>query len=174
VVIGASTGGPHALFEILPHLPRNLPACIIVVQHMPAYFTRSLAERLQWNTGLDVKEADEGDILQPGHIYVAPGDFHLKVKKRGDTFLLTLNQEEKVNSVRPSVDVVAKSVASVIGKRVIGVLLTGMGKDGAEGMRAIKEAGGHVIVEDESTALVNGMPKALFKRCGCERSVHGC
>ena len=155
VIIGASTGGPKAIPEVLSRLPRNIPAPVLVVQHMPEGFTKSFADRLNWYTSLEVAEAAPGDIISPGKVLVAPGNYHMEIG--GKTIKTT--QDEKVNNVRPSVDVLMKSAAKSHGAGCIGVLLTGMGGDGAEGLKAIKAAGGKTIAQDEETCVVFGMPK---------------
>ena len=168
VVIGASTGGPPILERILSELPSNFPAAILIVQHMPAKFTKSLAERLDRISEIVVKEAEEGDVVEPGRAYVAPGDFHMTVKKkriRGKVeIIIGLNLGPFVHGLRPSVDVTMKSVAAVYGENAIGVILTGMGEDGAEGMRAIKRRRGKTIAQDEATSLIFGMPKRVIER----------
>ncbi len=163
VVIGASTGGPRALSELLPRLPGDLPAAILVVQHMPAKFTASLASRLDRVCALDVKEAEDGEIILPGRVYIAPGGYHLLVERDvlngAEVFRIRLVKGPRRNNVIPSVDVTMESVARVAGPRAVGVILTGMGSDGAAGLKAIKEAGGATIAEDASTCIVYGMPK---------------
>jgi two-component system chemotaxis response regulator CheB len=164
VVIGASTGGPRALNELLPKLPNDLPAAILVVQHMPANFTTSLAKRLNRACALEVKEAEDGEVIAPGRVYIAPGGYHLLLEKGSingsEAFSIKLVKGPKRNNVIPSIDVTMESVAKAAGSRAIGVILTGMGYDGAAGLKAIKEAGGFTIAEDPSTCIVYGMPKA--------------
>lgn len=159
VTIGASTGGPRAIPEVLSRLPRDLPAGILIVQHMPEGFTKSFAERLNWYTSLEVKEAQEGDEIKPGLVLVAPGNLHMEVKGKK----VHLNDKPHVNNVRPSADVLMKAAASVYGSRCTGVLLTGMGSDGAQGMKDIKECGGKTIAQDKETCIVYGMPKAAVE-----------
>jgi two-component system chemotaxis response regulator CheB len=159
VTIGASTGGPRAIPEVLSRLPRDLPAGILIVQHMPEGFTKSFAERLNWYTSLEVKEAQEGDEVKPGLVLVAPGNLHMEV----DGKKVHLNDEPQVNNVRPSADVLMKAAATVYGPRCTGVLLTGMGNDGARGMKEIKESGGKTIAQDEETCVVYGMPRAAVE-----------
>ncbi len=167
VVIGASTGGPRALQNVIPLLPSSLDAAILVVQHMPPGFTKSLAERLNMQSMIRVREAKEGDIVEPGVILIAPGDFHMVVKQQqqnGKTVaVIALNKEQKVQGVRPSVDVLLNSVASVYGSDALGVILTGMGSDGCLGISNLKKAGGKAIAEDESTCVVYGMPRAIIE-----------
>jgi two-component system chemotaxis response regulator CheB len=156
VVIGASTGGPKAIQDVLGGLPRDLPASVLIVQHMPEGFTRSFADRLNWYTSLEVREASEGEEVQPGTVLIAPGNKHMTVNKKA----VNLNDGPEVNSVRPSVDILMKAAAENYGPNCIGVLLTGMGQDGAEGMKEIKDRGGSTIAQDEKTSVVYGMPKA--------------
>jgi two-component system chemotaxis response regulator CheB len=168
VVIGASTGGPPAIAEILGHLPRGLNYAILIVQHMPQTFTKSFAERLMKQAGVNAKEAEEGDIIDDGEVLVAPGDYHMKVKLRRVEGrmrpTITLTSGPKVHNVRPCIDILMESVAEVFGKNTIGVILTGMGKDGALGMELINQRRGATIVQDESTSAVYGMPKATVER----------
>ncbi len=160
LAIGTSSGGPKALKAIIPILPENFPAAILIVQHMPAGFTTSFANRLNQESAITVKEAARGDSLKPGLALLAPGDFHMRVNEQGK---ISLDQSKPKWSVRPCVDHMMISAAENFADRLIGVILTGMGADGAEGMEAIKEHGGYGIVEDESTALVYGMPGATIK-----------
>ena len=164
-VIGASTGGPQALTYILSHLPGNIPLGFLVIQHMPPAFTASLAEHLSWQCSLKVKEAEDGERIRPGLALIAPGDYHMIVEE-GNEEKVKLIQTPRVHGVRPSVDVTMKSVAHVYGKRALGIVLTGMGEDGAQGVRAIKERGGETIAEDKSSCVVFGMPKAAID-LGC-------
>jgi len=163
VAIGASTGGPKAIKEILPYFSAELPAAYLIAQHMPAGFTRSMADRINWLTKIEVSEARDGDIIQAGHGYVAPGDFHMVVEMRGEDAVIRLNTEAKVNSVRPSITVMMNSAAQCFGARTIGVLLTGMGQDGVEGLKNIKKANGVTLAEDESTCVVFGMPRVAIE-----------
>ncbi len=167
VVIGSSTGGPKALPEVLSRLPANLPASVLIVQHMPEGFTRSFAERLNWVSPLEVKEAEEGEELQQGKVYLAQGNRHLMLDGRR----LHLDDGPKVNYVRPAVDILMKSVAPMYGPRTIGVILTGMGSDGAEGMKCIKKNGGKTIAQSEETCVVYGMPKAVVESGAADRVV---
>ena len=163
VAIGTSTGGPRALQEVLPRLPGNLPCPAIVVQHMPPGFTKSLADRLNSLCDLTVKEAADNDRLTPGTVYVAPGDFHLTLRKEGNSTYIKLNKEPAIGGLRPAVDPMMVSVADIYGAKTVGVILTGMGHDGAKGMQAIKRLHGLTIAEDQSTAVVFGMPKAAIE-----------
>ncbi|MDE3075575.1 MAG: chemotaxis response regulator protein-glutamate methylesterase [Chloroflexota bacterium] len=157
VAIGTSTGGPKALNDVLPRLPRNLPAPVLVVQHMPPGFTRALAQRLNDLSQIAVREAAAGDQLEPGVALVAPGDFHMTVSSGR----IALNQDPPVHNVRPAVDVLLSSLAKTYGRETVGVVLTGMGTDGAEGALAIKRMGGRVIAQDEATSVVYGMPRSV-------------
>jgi two-component system chemotaxis response regulator CheB len=158
VAIGVSTGGPAALAEVLSHLPADFPAPILLVQHMPQMFTRFLAERLNGQTPLSVVEAVDGQPLKSGVVYVAPGDFHLTVKKRSGGVVTVLDQAPPQNSHRPSADVLFKSVAETYGARGLALVLTGMGQDGVSGAEEITRAGGRVLVQDEATSVVWEMP----------------
>jgi two-component system chemotaxis response regulator CheB len=168
VVIGSSTGGPRALGTVVPGLPADGRTAYLIVQHMPAGFTRSLAERLDSLGALNVREAQEGDRLSADTALVAPGDFHVRVNQSG---LIHLDQAAKVHGVRPSVDVALYSVAQSFGRRTIAAILTGMGQDGAAAAAAVREAGGYVLAEDESTCVVWGMPRAVVERAGADRVV---
>lgn len=163
VAIGTSTGGPRALQEVLPRLPGNLPCPAIVVQHMPPGFTKSLADRLNTLCALTVKEAEDNDRLVAGTVFVAPGDFHLTIRKEGGSSFVKLNKEPAIGGLRPAVDPMMVSVAEAYGAKTIGVILTGMGHDGAKGMQAIKRLRGLTIAEDQSTSVVFGMPKAAIE-----------
>ena len=171
VVIGTSTGGPPALQAIIPRLPEALPCGIIVVQHMPAGFTRSLAERLDARSLLAVREAAEGDLVTAGTVLVAPAGRHLKTRRRGHEVRVWLDDEPKSALHRPSVDVAMISVAKVYGARAMGIVLTGMGSDGVEGLRAIREAGGLTIAESEESCVIYGMPKAAVEAGVVDRAV---
>jgi two-component system chemotaxis response regulator CheB len=158
IAIGASTGGPKALLEILAMLPRDIPAAILIVQHMPEGFTKSLAERLNWQSSLEVKEGEDGERIMPGTVYIAPGNKHMVVRKNK----IKLTDDPKVNFTRPSVDVLMESVAKEYRERSIGVVLTGMGRDGGNGLKLIKEKSGRTIAQNEETCAVFGMPKAAI------------
>jgi len=157
VVIGSSTGGPPALTEVVPHLPGDLGCPVVVIQHMPAGFTAALARRLDALSSLTVVEAAEGDALSAGKVFVAPGDFHLTV---GRDHRVHLNQEPVMHGVRPAIDKTLDSVADLFGRNVSVAILTGMGRDGAAGAARVERAGGRVIVQDEATCVVYGMPRA--------------
>jgi two-component system chemotaxis response regulator CheB len=166
VVIGASTGGPRALAEVVPALPADTPVALLIVQHMPAGFTRSLAERLDERAQIRVREAQAGDALTPGLALVAPGGYHLTLDA---TRRVRLHRSPPVHGVRPSVDVTLQSVVNAYGRRTVGVILTGMGTDGSVGAALIHEAGGTVIAEDASTCVVYGMPRAVVEAGTADR-----
>lgn len=170
LVIGGSTGGPHALSEILPKLHQNFPLAVLIVQHMPEGFTKPFAERLSWQGSIELKEAEDGDPVKPGLALLAPAGQHMVVKREDEKAVVRLNWGPLVNNMRPSIDVLMKSVAAIYGDRVIGVLLSGMGKDGAAGMKAIKDRGGRTIVQDEATSVIFGMQKVAME-LGCVDSV---
>ncbi|MGE5308843.1 MAG: protein-glutamate methylesterase/protein-glutamine glutaminase [Deltaproteobacteria bacterium] len=163
VVIGASTGGPRAVLDIMKDIPADLKAAILIVQHMPKGFTVSFAERISWQSGVRTKEAEPGDAVVTSRALVAPAGFHMVIERQESEAVVRLTQDALVNFVRPSIDVTMLSVADLFGKDVIGVILTGMGKDGTEGVRRIKEKGGKVIVQDEASSVVWGMPKSVVK-----------
>jgi two-component system chemotaxis response regulator CheB len=160
IVIGSSTGGPRALMQIIPNLPKDFPAAILMVQHMPPLFTKSLAERLSGASQIKVMEAVNGSQIEPGQALLAPGSYHM-VPVRGNR--ITLTQDPPVHGVRPAIDVTMKAAVEVYGNSLMGVVLTGMGSDGAIGASQIKAVGGKVIVEDESTCAVYGMPQVIVK-----------
>ncbi|WP_019568589.1 chemotaxis response regulator protein-glutamate methylesterase [Thioalkalivibrio sp. ALMg13-2] len=163
IVLGASTGGTEALREVLVALPPDAPG-ILITQHIPAGFSRAFAERMDRNTALSVKEAEDGDIVMPGHAYVAPGsDYHLRLARDGARYICRLDQSGPVNRHRPSVDVLFNSAAEQAGANVVAALLTGMGDDGARGLRALRDAGAHTIAQNENTSLVWGMPGEAVK-----------
>jgi two-component system chemotaxis response regulator CheB len=161
VAIGTSTGGPNALAKVLPEIPANFPVPIVIVQHMPPLFTRFLADRLNNLSPLAVHEGAAGKTLEPGHAWIAPGDHHMTLVKKGTSVLLDLNQGPPENSCRPAVDVLFRSVAQAFGPGVLAVVMTGMGADGLRGSKAIREAGGEVLIQDEETSVVWGMPGAV-------------
>src|SRR5580692_7278044 len=158
VAIGTSTGGPNALAEVLPRIPNDFPVPIVVVQHMPPIFTRLLAERLAGRSAIPVEEGSAGVVLSPGRAWIAPGNFHMEVIRSGLEWRLNLNQAPPENSCRPAVDVLFRSVAAAYGANVLGVVMTGMGSDGVLGARDIRDAGGVVIIQDENSSVVWGMP----------------
>ena len=159
VVIGASTGGPSALHSIISSLPAGLETSILISQHMPAGFTRAFAERLDRNSQLRVKEAEEGDPVAPGQVLIAPGGKNLVVSREGGRLRAGLQDKRKEDKYVPSVNALFNSAAQAFAGRCLGVVLTGMGNDGAEGALRIKDAGGEVIVESEKTCIVFGMPR---------------
>ena len=157
VAIGASTGGPEAIREVIKRFPANAPATLIV-QHMPRHFTASFAERLNDECAMEVREAGDGDSVEAGLALVAPGDEHMLLKREGARLSVNLKKGPRVCRQRPSVEVLFKSVAKYMGSNAIGVILTGMGSDGAEGLLVMRDAGAYTIAEDESTCVVYGMP----------------
>lgn len=163
VAIGTSTGGPRALQALLPNIPKNIDASFVIVQHMPPGFTKSLADRLDSISEINIKEAENNDTLLPGHAYIAPGDRHMEVVKEGNKFKIKLNSNPTVSGHRPSVDVLMNSIASMSIDNVVGVILTGMGSDGAKGLKNIKENSGYIIAQDEESCVVFGMPKSTIK-----------
>jgi len=164
VAIGVSTGGPQALQYVLPQLPKNFPGTIVIVQHMPEGFTEMFSRRLEEICPISVKEVQSGDLLLAGRALICPGNRHLKVKRLPLGDVAVLNDEPRVNGHRPSVDVLFKSVAEEFGEKSIGVLMTGMGEDGAQGMGLIKAAGWMTIAQSEESCVVYGMPKAAIER----------
>ncbi|RYY74082.1 MAG: chemotaxis response regulator protein-glutamate methylesterase [Gammaproteobacteria bacterium] len=170
IAIGASTGGTEAIKDVLMQLPAAIPG-IVMTQHMPAGFTKSYAERLNKLTRLRVSEAKGGERILPGHAYLAPGGFHLLVNRSGADYVIKLSDAEPVHRHRPAVDVMMESVAIAGGKNVVGVLLTGMGKDGAKGMLDIRNHGGYTLAQDEQSCVVYGMPKEAVSAGGVDRTV---
>ena len=169
VAIGASTGGPNALAELLAKLPGDFPVPIVVVQHMPAVFTQLLADRLDRVGPLHVREGIEGAVLQPGDVWIAPGNFHMTVQNHKTDRVLHLDQNAQENSCRPAVDALFRSVAAVYGSRCLGVILTGMGKDGLSGSGEIRQRGGRIFAQDEASSVVWGMPRAVAEAGHADR-----
>lgn len=168
ILIGASTGGVQAVGAVLSRLPGGLPG-ICVTQHIPPGFSRTFAERLNERCAFEVREAAEGDRVRAGLALIAPGDLHLSLRWSGDSYKVSLENTPPVNYVRPSVDVLFDSAARCAGLRAVTVLLTGMGKDGAEGMKRLRQAGAHTIAQDEETSVVYGMPRAAVELGAVDR-----
>ncbi|MFH1415184.1 MAG: chemotaxis response regulator protein-glutamate methylesterase [Elusimicrobiota bacterium] len=165
IAIGSSTGGPQALMEILTGFHDDFGSVILVSQHMPPFFIKRFSERLNSLSRLCVKVAEEGDVLQAGMVFFAPGEYNLLIEKKKKKYIITLNNERGPNYKRlPCIDIMMESVARAAGEDSIGVLLSGMGRDGAEGMEVIKSAGGTTVVQDEATSVVFGMPKEAIKK----------
>jgi len=163
LAIGCSTGGPNALAQVFADLPRNIGVPIVLTQHMPPLFTKLLAERLTAISAIQTKEAETGDVLEPGRAYVAPGDYHMTLRRDGLQVRVVLEQGPPENSCRPAVDVMFRSVAKLYGADVIAAVLTGMGRDGALGARAIAELGGWVITQDAASCVIASMPNAVVE-----------
>jgi len=170
IAIGASTGGTEALYNILKVLPPTTPG-IVIVQHIPPVFSRMFAERLNKQTQLHVKEAQTGDYIEQGKVIIAPGDQHIRLKKLGSRYKVECFEGEKVNGHCPSVDVLFESVAKEAGSNAVGVILTGMGYDGAKGLLAMRRKGARTIGQDEKSAVVYGMPKVAFDIGAVEKQV---
>ncbi len=168
IAIGASTGGTQALQAVLTSFPRNV-AGTVIVQHMPENFTRSFADRLNSVCEIEVKEAEDGDAVVPGRALIAPGNFHMTLNRSGANYYVHVKPGPLVNRHRPSVEVLFKSVARYAGANAVGVILTGMGNDGAQGMLEMKQAGAYTVAQDESTCVVFGMPKEAIKAGGVDK-----
>lgn len=165
IAFGASTGGTEALYDVLTRLPADSPG-IVIVQHMPPGFTKSFAQRLDRSCKIRVSEAKDGDRILPGHALIAPGDHHMEVLRSGAQYCVKVFDAPPVNRFRPSVDVLFNSCARYLGSNVTGVILTGMGYDGAKGMLAMRQAGAHTIAQDEESCVVFGMPKEAIAAGG--------
>ncbi|WP_238858672.1 chemotaxis response regulator protein-glutamate methylesterase [Clostridium sp. YIM B02569] len=170
IAIGASTGGTEAIYNLLKNLPKDIPG-IIIVQHIPPVFSKMFADRLNLQTHFTVKEAQAGDTIEPGKVLIAPGDKHMKLKKAADKYIVETIQGNKVNGHCPSVDVLFESVAKVASKNAIGVILTGMGHDGAVGLMSMRRAGARTIGQDQKSSVVYGMPKVAFEIGAVEKQV---
>ena len=161
IIIGSSTGGPQSLDHVIPFFPKEIPAPIILVQHMPPIFTKKLAERLDGISNVRVKEAIDGEEIEDGFCYVAKGDYHLELKRKDGKTIIKLNQKERILGVRPCINVTMESASKIYGKNAIGIILTGMGSDGTIGSKKIKERRGTIIVQSEATSIIYGMPKSV-------------
>lgn len=168
VVIGSSTGGPRALQSLMSNIPRDVDASIVIVQHMPAKFTNSLAERLDSISEISIKEAEDGDVLKKGWGYIAPGDYHMRIKSINGQLIVKLNQEPKVMGLRPTVDILMESVAIIQNYSKIGVILTGMGSDGSKGILQMKKNKAYTIAQNEDSSVVYGMPRAAIETGGID------
>ena len=170
IAIGASTGGTEAIKKVITRFAASTPG-VVIVQHMPAGFTKMFSDRLNQLCAMEVKEAETGDRVMPGRILVAPGNFHMRVVRSGGIYQVVCEEGEKISGHRPSVNVLMHSVAKEVGGNAVGVMLTGMGGDGAEGMLAMRQAGARCIAQDEASSVVFGMPKVAFEKGGAERLV---
>ncbi|WP_428312360.1 protein-glutamate methylesterase/protein-glutamine glutaminase [Hydrocarboniphaga sp.] len=168
IAIGASTGGTEAIKDVLAMMPANAPA-ILITQHIPAAFSAPFAARMDRSSAMSVCEARDGQLIIPGHVYIAPGDWHLSLARDGARYVCRLDQAPPENRHRPSVDVLFKSVARHAGANAVAAVLTGMGDDGARGLLAMREAGARTLVQDEASSVVWGMPGAAFKLGGAEQ-----
>ena len=163
VGIGVSTGGPPTLQYILSNIPKDFPAAILVAQHMPPAFTPSFARRLNELSPLQIKEAENTDRIKTGHVYIAPGGKHLKIKQKGGWIETIVTENPKDAIYKPSATILLESIAKEVGRRGLGVILTGMGSDGLEGAKLLKEKGGRILAQSEDTCVVYGMPKAVVE-----------
>jgi two-component system chemotaxis response regulator CheB len=174
IAVATSTGGPRALQEVLPAIPGDIEGFVMVVQHMPPGFTKSLAERLDSMCQLKVKEAEDGELAKPGYCYIAPGDYHMRVSQEGSggNFKIVLGRDEAVSGHRPSADVMFESISRISVDRIVAVIMTGMGSDGAKGMARLKDnINCYSIAQDEETSVVFGMPKSAIKAGAVDRVV---
>lgn len=167
VAIGTSTGGPRALQEVLPLLPKNFPAAITVVQHMPPAFTKSLSNRLDSISNINIKEAEDGDVLKAGWAYIAPGDYHMRIVRNGimsKEFCIKLTKEPPVGGHRPAANVMFESLSEIAFRNIIGVIMTGMGNDGCQGLKQLHDIlNSYIIAQNEETCVVYGMPKSVVQ-----------
>ncbi|MDD3125186.1 MAG: chemotaxis response regulator protein-glutamate methylesterase [Candidatus Kapabacteria bacterium] len=170
IAIGASTGGTEAIRKIIPQLPSSTSG-IVITQHMPPDFTRIFSSRLDELSMMRVKEAEHGDRILTGQVLIAPGGYHMSVRRMGGQYKVFLDQNEKVNGHRPSVDVLFNSVAKYVGKNAFGVILTGMGADGALGLKAMHDAGAYTLGQDRPSSIVYGMPKVAYDMGGVDKQV---
>jgi two-component system chemotaxis response regulator CheB len=168
IAIGASTGGTEAIREIVSAFPQDTPG-VVIVQHMPAGFTKMFAERLNQQSPMEVKEAETGDRVRVGRVLIAPGDFHMQLVRSGGIYQVQCGKGETVCGHRPSVEVLFQSVARAAGANALGIMLTGMGHDGADGMVAMRQAGARTLAQDEATSVVFGMPREAWQRGGAEK-----
>ncbi len=171
VAIGTSTGGPRALQSVIPKFPADIPAAILVVRHMPKGFTKSLADRLNAMSEIKVKEAEDGDVLKVGHCFIAPGDQHLRIKHVAGKCTIALGDDANVSGHKPSVDAMYQSIIDNNIKNSIGVIMTGMGSDGAKGLKAMRQMGARTIGQDEKTCVVYGMPGSAYNIGAVEKEV---
>lgn len=163
VAIGTSTGGPSALITLFKSIPDNFPSPVLVVQHMPEGFTTAFSKRLDESSALKVKEAQDGDDVLPGHGYIAPGHSHMAITKKGSGYKIRVFQADKVSGHMPSIDVLFNSMAEHVGSNTVGVIMTGMGRDGAEGLKKIRQTGGYTMAQDEETSVVFGMNRVAVE-----------
>lgn len=163
IAIGSSTGGPNALRFLFSNIPWNINAPIVIAQHMPKEFTESFAERLNDVSEMNVVEAKEDDVLKEGYAYISPGNKHIEVMRKGSRFIVQLTEGKRIRGGRPSADMLMQSIAEASGEKSVGVILTGMGSDGARGMKQIKNSGGATIAQNEKTSLIWGMPHAAIR-----------
>lgn len=170
IAIGASTGGTEAIYRVLKGLPANMPG-IAIVQHIPPVFSGMFAQRMNTQTALNAKEAENGDFLEPGRVLIAPGDKHMQIRRVGDRYKAEVYEGEKVSGHCPSVDVLFESMAKACGDKAVGVLLTGMGSDGARGLLSMRKSGAYTIGQDEKSCVVYGMPKIAFDLGGVEKQL---
>lgn len=170
IAIGASTGGTEAIYRVLKGLPANMPG-IAIVQHIPPVFSGMFAQRMNTQTALNVKEAENGDFLEPGSVLIAPGDKHMQIRRVGDRYKAEVFEGEKVSGHCPSVDVLFESMAKACGDKAVGVLLTGMGSDGARGLLSMRKSGAYTIGQDEKSCVVYGMPKIANDLGGVEKQL---